>query len=448
MLAGLTVMLAVTFLLGSALIEDVLARRLFAAAHDDLTHIAAAVDRMPLDSRHAMVSAGAISAFVVAHEAHGPATVLREMRKAGPQDQFVRNGAELYFVARHNDAIVARRADSLSDDVAGARGSIALFGILVGVVLLALQYAFFGFVVVRPIRAIGVATERAGQGDLASPITIVPRNEIGSVARSFNEMLVRIEDNRAELQERLNELERTNRELESTRDTLVRSEKLASVGQLAAGIAHEIGNPMAAVSGYLELLQSGDLEPDEAADLLERCHAQLDRIQEVIRSLLDFSRDERTTDPMPTDLQQCVKEAVSLVRAAARSREAQVHAENMEGDYALAVPSQIVQVLVNLLFNAVDALDGDAGVVRVGREEVSDFIYLHVDDSGPGVPAEIAVRIFDPFFTTKDPGEGTGLGLAISARIIEGFGGSLEVGSSDLGGARFTVVLPRAQGQG
>lgn len=316
-----------------------------------------------------------------------------------------------------------------------------MFLSVIALVLLVFVYAMFTFLVVRPVRAIGVAAERASAGDLASPITLLPGNEFGRVGRSFNAMLVRLEDGRLELERRLKALETANSQLAAAQTTLIRSEKLASVGQLAAGIAHEIGNPLAAISGYNDLLVDGGLDEEETRDLLERNRVQLQRIRQIIRKLLDFSRDD-VAAVEATSARQCLSEALDLVRAIPRARAIRFEVQAEEAQVC-AAPAELVQVLVNLVMNAVDALQGtEDAVVRAVVSADEDAVWIAVEDNGPGIPTELRDRVFEPFFTTKDPGEGTGLGLAICARILERFGAEISVEPVAGGsGSRFVVRL-------
>jgi signal transduction histidine kinase len=324
-------------------------------------------------------------------------------------------------------------------------GFDAFFILLVG-------YAFFTYVVMRPLRAIGVASERAARGDLASPISVLPPNEFGQVGRQFNQMLGELRKNRAQLEERLEELDQANQQLRQTQDSLIRSEKLASVGQLAAGVAHEVGNPLAAISGYLELLDGGDLGEEVTADILKRSQKEVDRMRDIIRDLLDYSRDDAEAAVEQVNLGVCVEEAVNLVKAQPKSRSVKIVAE-LPDDLAQvsAVDSQVVQVLVNLFINAVDAINADTSerdedasitIEATYREDAAQVV-LAVRDDGPGIPAEKLQRVFDPFFTTKDPGEGTGLGLAICLRIMRRLGGDIHVDSAEGEGTTFELIFPK-----
>lgn len=320
-------------------------------------------------------------------------------------------------------------------------GIDALFILVVG-------YAFLTYLVVRPIRAIGVATRRAARGDLASHIDLLPANEFGRVGRSFNRMLDELRDNRRELEDRLEELDAAYRELEQTQESLIRSEKLASVGQLAAGVAHEIGNPLSAISGYLDLLDDPELEPEKRRDILDRMQNQVERIQTIIRDLLDYSRSDSEFPIESVDLASHIQEAVDLLAPQPTAREIDVDVR-LPDDLppVRANGDQTVQVLVNLLMNAAEAIDAaDApGRIEIDSDADSETVTIRIVDDGPGIPASEQARIFDPFYTTKETEGGTGLGLAITDRIMERFDGEVSVESEPGAGATFALTFPRAR---
>ena len=309
-------------------------------------------------------------------------------------------------------------------------------------------YAFFSLIIIRPLRALGIATQRAAQGDLASPIQVLPRNELGEVGRQFNAMLERLDDQRTSLQQKLEDLEQAHDELKRTQDSLIRSEKMAGVGQLAAGVAHEVGNPLAAVMGYTDLLRDRELDEETADDLAHRSITQLKRIRQTIRQLLDYSRAESDTQPTSLDAAMVIDEAVHLVRATPAAREVDIQVDLPDAlPKVRAITGELSQILVNLLLNAVAAMneaDTSPALLVVSAEEDGQFVQLDVLDSGPGLDPEIATRIFDPFFTTRSPGAGTGLGLAITQRLVARIDGTIELVESTEG-AHFRVRLPRAE---
>lgn len=333
--------------------------------------------------------------------------------------------------------------ERLEQDRASARALIWSFLSVGFIAILAFAYAMFTFLVIRPLRAIGVATERASSGDLASPISILPRNEFGQVGKSFNRMLVLLDRRRDEVEKSLAELREANAQLRSAQESLIRSEKLASVGQLAAGVAHEVGNPLAAASGYAELLGDESMDPAERAEVLQRLGAQLDRIQSIIRGLLDFSRDEPAVRVGRVDPFRVARASLELVEGVSDARGVAFEVDvSKETPAVRASESHLEQVLVNLLMNAVDATSGvDGGCVSLRATWDEEQVRISVEDNGSGIAEDVKARIFDPFFTTKEPGQGTGLGLAICARIVESFGGDLILVSTDP--TRFEVVLHR-----
>jgi signal transduction histidine kinase len=382
-----------------------------------------------------------------------------------------RGGRRLLVTHVHSQhgyrASIARSLEPAFQRVQRMRDLLIAYLALDALFVLIVGYALLTFLVVRPIRAIDVATQRAARGDLASHIELQPRNEFGEVARSFNDMLDELRDNRQRLRERIDELDQAYTDLEETQQNLIRSEKLASVGRLAAGVAHEIGNPLSAVTGYLDMLDDEDLDAETRRDIQQRSQRQLERIRTIIRDLLDFSRQDTEGAVEPVDLAACIREAVDLVEPQPRAR-----GIDIDVDFPSDLPrvradsAQLTQVFVNLVMNAADAIsddhpddrpaDSDSPIGHIlirARTDASDADTLLIDviDDGPGVPPDDQANIFDPFFTTKDPGDGTGLGLAVSLRIAERFDGDISVtspaGHSDdpERGTTFTVTLPTCE---
>ncbi len=429
--------------LSAIIVENVLTRRLLENRQRFANTTAKLVAGIPPAEFQKLVADEALGAAIRGEESVGPDALVSRLERADPgQTSVITVDGRPWVAAGYSSdgsaTMVAVEAGSIAVDVARARNMMSVFLLLVVVVVLAFGYGFFGLLILRPVRAIRVATERAAEGDLASPIGVVPRNEFGRVARSFNGMLERLDRNRAQLERKVEELQEANRELAETRDSLVRSEKLASVGELAAGIAHEIGNPLAALSGYNELLQGSELDPEETEEILERSGAQLERIRTVIRNLLDFSRDDAGGPPAATELASCVAETRQLVSALPAARKVEFEVDDLAGPAVRAVGPRVVQVLVNLTMNALDAME-EGGTVRIERRDSDARTELFIIDDGPGIHPDDLSRLFDPFFTTKDPGEGTGLGLAISARIMESFDGALRAENVEGGGACFIM---------
>jgi signal transduction histidine kinase len=330
-----------------------------------------------------------------------------------------------------------------------ARRSLFLFylGLTAATVLL-LTYVLLTYFIVRPVDRLRLAAERLASGRLLTSVPIQGAAEVARLAATFNEMAAQLREDRAALQDRLEELERTTAELSTTQEQLVRSARLAAVGRLSAGIAHEIGNPLAAIRGLLDLMQMGDLDRDEEAEFIGRIQRETERIHHTIRDLLDFARNEPTKIgrvESSADLSEVVSDTVKLIDRQNRFREIDLALDldeqlpRVRGDH-----ERLRQLLLNLLFNAADALGGK-GRIEVHASNGDGMVRLTVLDDGPGIAEEIIAQIFDPFVTTKAPGQGTGLGLAVCYTIVEQLGGSIEAENRVQGGAAFEVRLPAAR---
>lgn len=305
------------------------------------------------------------------------------------------------------------------------------------VVTLVVGFFLLSRTIIRPLEVLGRATERVAEGDLAGHVDAVGPGELGRLARSFNRMVDRLRTGRDQLQGRVLELAESHARLESARDEVVRSERLATVGQLAAGVAHEVGNPLSAVMGLVELLDD-DLDDAERHDTVRRIQAELARIDRTIRELLDYAR-LRSNPLARVMVTQPIETAIRLLSHHPRGRQVRVEVTLADGPTTVGVhEDQLVQVLLNLLLNAADAMEGQGIVELSVVAKEPDWVDMVVRDHGPGIPEAILPRIFDPFFTTKSPGVGTGLGLAICERVVAGYGGHLKVTSAESG---VTVTL-------
>jgi two-component system NtrC family sensor kinase len=268
--------------------------------------------------------------------------------------------------------------------------------------------------VARPVARLGEGAARLAAGNLDARIEIDSPDEFGALARQFNAMAGSIKDH----QERL-----------------VQSEKLAGIGRLAAGVAHEINNPLAVILGYANLLRRK--AEGQLADDLRIIEDESLRAKEIVEGLLDLSRPLATA-PEPVDLRALCDEALARLTATGQLGGATVEvsgAARVEGH-----PQKLRQVVLNLVKNGVEAA-GPGGKVRVGLAQAAGgAAVVQVSDTGTGLPAEASQRLFEPFFTTKP--SGTGLGLAVSLGIVQAHGGTLEADSPAGGGARFTIRLP------
>jgi signal transduction histidine kinase len=351
-------------------------------------------------------------------------------RTVGSTTSVARRGGSMIVYAPLGGARGAVRMrlsgdDALSRALDRARLLLVAVTLFDGVLVVLLGALAIGRVV-RPLEALAQVARRVGAGELdVEPV---------SGARGGDEIGRLIED-----------VNRMTASLKRQREHMVAQERLVTVGRLAAGVAHEVGNPLAAVLGYVDLLLDDEqATPETRRDLLQRVRKETDRIRGIVADLLDYSRPVAGAVE-PVRLREVADAALSLVSLQPRFRgiavDNQVPAELPP---AAASASRMTQVLLNLLLNAADAAGPRGRVTLRGTVIDGDGggLELSVSDSGPGVPAADRARVFDPFFTTKEPGQGTGLGLAISRAIAEAYGGQLTL-SPDGPGATFVIKLRR-----
>ena len=303
-----------------------------------------------------------------------------------------------------------------------------------------LGFLFSRHAVSRPIARLTELVRAGDPGGLSSFGEMEP-NELSHLSRSIIGMSQRIGDDRAQLATQLVNLQSAHDDLKHAQEQLVRAERLAVVGQLAAGVAHEVGNPLSIMGGYIDMLKAGDLGEADADKALESVSREIDRINRTIRELLDFSRGSPGTEGDEVgELLVALSHVRELLRPQALFRDIELQMPS-EVDLQGAVPvatDRLVQLLLNLLLNAGEAMEG-RGQIHVGIEAEAGFVRVTIDDSGPGVDPELQARLFEPFFTTRPAGEGTGLGLAVCEQIVNSGGGTIECVPSSLGGAAFVI---------
>lgn len=245
----------------------------------------------------------------------------------------------------------------------------------------------------------------------------------------------------------------TNQELKESLDTLrktqqqlVQSEKLASIGELAAGVAHELNNPLGGILIFTNLLMEKKTKADQDYTDLKRIVNETERCRKIVQGLLDFSRQSRTQAAI-TDLNKILTGALSLIERQAVFQNIEIIKEfQTDMDKVFVDVGQIQQIFLNIILNAAEAMQGTGKlVVKTTMSSDRQQTLVSFTDTGPGIAAEIQDKIFDPFFTTKPPGKGTGLGLAISYGIIQKHKGKISVSSQAGEGATFTVLLPTAR---
>jgi len=239
------------------------------------------------------------------------------------------------------------------------------------------------------------------------------------------------------------ELERAYKELKDLQSQLIHSERLASIGQLAAGVAHEINNPLGGILVYSHLLHEDLKEDDPKGANVEKIIKEASRCKDIVKRLLDFARQPEPKVE-PTSINVLLEETLSLIKDQALFHNIKITQKfhpslpNVMGD-----SSQLQQAFMNIILNAAEAMDGKGNlIITTDTLRDSPFLVVSITDNGRGIPPGDIKRLFEPFFTTKKAGHGTGLGLAITARIIERHNGSIEVESKLGQGATFIIKLP------
>ena len=300
-------------------------------------------------------------------------------------------------------------------------------------------------------------------------------------------MIVRLKENQESLETNLESLENTNQKLKEAQEELLRTEKLASIGRFAAGVAHEVGNPLGAILGYTSILEEDGVSREEAKDYLKRIEREIERINRIVRELLSFARPSKL-EIKDVAVNQVIENTLSLLSYQKSFKNIQTQLDLqprlpfIKGD-----ETQLSQVFINVILNAIDAMP-QGGMLRIqtgtfvvehllsesfhrlrpprrkGDPVESDYSHLRkpdplssmlikfskgdtlvkiqIADTGTGIEKEDLKRIFDPFFTTKDPDKGTGLGLSVSLRIVESLGGEIKVESEIGKGTKFDVYFP------
>lgn len=286
-------------------------------------------------------------------------------------------------------------------------------------------------VVLRPIQSVVAMAQRIIAGDLSARVGIRPAGEMGVLCQAVDAMA----DAVAQREELLRQ---------ATERQIGRSEHLVSVGRLAAGVAHEINNPLTGVLGFAELLRDNPHLDDQARQDLEIIIRETKRAREIVRGLLDYAR-ETPSVPTRLNINEVIRECLRLLG----KRDAFEHIVLVE-DLADHLPpinadkNQLQQVLLNLLLNACEAMPG-GGTLLISTQAADGKVLIKITDTGCGIKREHLDRIFEPFFTTKPVGKGTGLGLSVSYGIIQQHGGTLDVESEEGKGSTFTITLPAAE---
>lgn len=358
----------------------------------------------------------------------------------------------------------------VSEDTGGIRRLLLLYAAIDAGIIILFGVFFLSKSIIRPVKALEEAARRIAGGALSERAVVDADNEVGRLAESFNTMAERLSGE-------IKALERLNKELMAAQEELLRSSTLAAVGRLAAGIAHEIGNPLGAVRGYIDILSKPGIAPDDEAEILKRAGKEASRMDSIVRGFLDISRSPREP-AAPVDVNVLVEEAVSTVTVLKDFDGVEV-IRSLGKDIPKVIidDGKLRQVIMNILINAAQAMKGVAGNKLVTVETVveshpvdssqrrrrrkddqpalfsdsvheeKEFVAVKVTDTGAGISEDDSKKIFEPFFTTKEAGSGTGLGLFVSSSIIKAYGGDIIFRTKAGQGSCFSIILPSWRGE-
>ncbi|GAB4436537.1 MAG: hypothetical protein OHK0040_07800 [bacterium] len=312
------------------------------------------------------------------------------------------------------------------------------FAIVCLFTLTAFAFVLYKRRLLTPFEVLKNAYREVEQGRLTTRIKPVGIREWDSLYNRFNEMINHLEQYKKDLEKTISELSKTNEALQSAQQEIVFSEKMATVGRLAAGLAHEIGNPLTSIMGYLSFMIS-NANNEEEKNMLSLILNETERINRIIRDLLNFARSTSDDTIKTCNPREVVEESIRLLLPQKDFKKTNLinnFTENMPVNFS---NEELKQVILNLLINAIDVTPEGRKIVISSLREGS-FLIISVADEGGGVPDEIKDKIFDPFFTTKPPGKGTGLGLSVVHTLVERYGGKITFENGEKG-AIFKVYL-------
>jgi len=370
--------------------------------------------------------------------------------------EMVRMSAPFFFEGRLMGAVtVCADLGPLYQGLRKSERIILIYICLNAVILVLFGIYLLSRTVVKPIHRLLTITEEFEEWPPIFDQGESSRNEIGQLFRSLKMMLKRLETNKQELKTNISSLKEANLEIKKAQNEIIQSEKMATAGRLATGVAHEIGNPLSIVLGYLELLKGGELRDEERNDFVVRIESEVTRINRIIRDLLDFSKPSSAAHE-ETGIHQLITETVKMLDPQPMMGRIEIRLElRAKKDVVCAGMAQLKQVFLNIMINAADAMmdtgssDGlSPKVLEIETENEANSIVISLADTGIGIPPGELGRVFDPFYTSKEPGKGTGLGLSVCYTIIEGLGGTIRAESIYGKGSKFIVNIPLTANSG
>jgi signal transduction histidine kinase len=303
--------------------------------------------------------------------------------------------------------------------------------------------------VIKPIKRLSTLADSRTDLDDNSFFQGEGLGEFTQLSLSLNRLVTRIDGDKHELRSTVASLKQANEELQRNRDEMIRAEKLASIGRLSAGLAHEIGNPLGIIQGYIDLLADDSLSDKDRQTFSTRATVELNRINNLIRNLLDLSRSPIASSVEKIDIHTLLNDLISSIRIRNTKCSIDYSTELNAAESEITIDCDgLRQVFLNCMLNSIDAIE-EADNIKNGTISLTTIndsdnknIIITLTDNGTGIHPDHQDAIFDPFFTTKEVGKGTGLGLAVAHSLVEKSGGQITILSTDYSGTKITITLP------
>ncbi len=345
-----------------------------------------------------------------------------------------------------------RSLSAVSDSIRKAQKIFFAYLAVNVLIFTAIGFTRLVHLVIKPIERLSRLADSRRDLDNANFLSSDGLGEFTQLSLSLNRLVTRIDGDKRELKRTVESLKKANEELQKNRDEMIRAEKLASIGRLSAGLAHEIGNPLGIIQGYIDLLTDSSLNDKDREAFSKRAIQELNRINALIRSLLDLSRSPSASSVDNVDLHSLLNKLIENVRV--RKTALPIHyVTNFHAALSEVITDSdgLQQVFLNCILNSIDAIEETEGdenglIVLTTENQISEnnvnYILITITDNGAGILPEHSDAIFDPFFTTKEAGKGTGLGLAVAHNMIKKSGGSITVNTHENRGTSVTITLP------
>ena len=358
--------------------------------------------------------------------------------------------SSLFSLLRNNDPLVhstnligswilvaTRSAQGIYGELDNFLREIFLANLIIGILMFGIAIALARRVV-GPIEELVVSANRFSEGDLKTPVAVRGSEEINILSAEFELMRQKLLESYTNLEDKVEERTEALREAQFQ---ISHQEKMASLGLLAAGVAHEIGNPLTGISSMAQIIKRR-VNDENIEEYINTILSNISRISRIVRELVDFTRPS-SYEAKQVDANTVIESAIGIARYDKRAKNIDLEMD-LEQDLPslFLVEDQLLQVFINILINAMDACIGDSGLLTVRTFSENNNVYIHFTDNGVGIPKEHQAKIFEPFFTTKKVGKGTGLGLSVSYGIIKNLNGTIKVESTPGTGSTFKIEIP------